>query len=544
LAFFNTQDVVFRISTKDSGFINILLTFNRDLLINSFESKKELIMNIIICNTEQQVFKVLLLKNFSNYLGLYNMFNKKIILVFFSLFFAITTTTNLLYAKSLNAQGDLEALGETTQERSSLAELFSLADLVDKSSPAVVRIAIKGTVRSQQNPFFDDPFFERFFGQPQMPREREFGGGGSGVIVDGEKGYIITNHHVVDRADEIKIFTKDGDEYLAEVIGSDRGTDIAVLKIEPSENLLPINLGDSSLLRVGDFALAIGAPFGLSQTVTSGIISALGRPQMTSDGFGEMIQTDAAINPGNSGGALVDIDGNLVGIPSSIFTRGGGNIGIGFAIPVNTVKNIMQQIIEFGSVRRGLLGVIISDINQEIAEQLGLDISKGALIQEVSPDSAAEDAGLEAGDVIVGVNEAEISNASELRNAIGLKRSGERVKITVIRDNRKLTKSAKLGELVAQQTMKADELNTLLAGAELSDNKPDGYSQSQGVVILSVEPNSNADRARLKQGDIIWAVGNMEISNLEEFQSLTKDKDILILRVKRNGRQLIIQMRK
>ena len=544
MAFFNTQDVVFRISTKDSGFINILLTFNRDLLINSFESKKELIMNIIICNTEQQVFKVLLLKNFSNYLGLYNMFNKKIILVFFSLFFAITTTTNLLFAKSLNAQGDLEALGEITQERSSLAELFSLADLVDKSSPAVVRIAIKGTVRSQQNPFFDDPFFERFFGQPQMPREREFGGGGSGVIVDGKKGYIITNHHVVDRADEIKIFTKDGDEYLAEVIGSDRGTDIAVLKIEPSENLLPINLGDSSLLRVGDFALAIGAPFGLSQTVTSGIISALGRPQMTSDGFGEMIQTDAAINPGNSGGALVDIDGNLVGIPSSIFTRGGGNIGIGFAIPVNTVKNIMQQIIEFGSVRRGLLGVIISDINQEIAEQLGLDISKGALIQEVSPDSAAEDAGLEAGDVIVGVNEVEISNSSELRNAIGLKRSGERVKITVIRDNRKLTKSAKLGELIAQQTMKADELNTLLAGAELSDNKPDGYSQSQGVVILSVEPNSNADRARLKQGDIIWAVGNMEISNLEEFQSLTKDKDILILRVKRNGRQLIIQMRK
>ena len=544
MAFFNTQDVVFRISTKDSGFINILLTFNRDLLIKSFESKKELIMNIIICNTEQQVFKVLLLKNFSNFLGLYNMFNKKIILVIVSLFFAITTTTNLLYAKSLNAQGNLEALGETTQERSSLAELFSLADLVDKSSPAVVRIAIKDTVRSQSNPFFDDPFFERFFGQPQMPREREFGGGGSGVIVDGEKGYIITNHHVVDRADEIKIFTKDGDEYLAEVIGSDRGTDIAVLKIEPSENLLPINLGDSSLLRVGDFALAIGAPFGLSQTVTSGIISALGRPQMTSDGFGEMIQTDAAINPGNSGGALVDIDGNLVGIPSSIFTRGGGNIGIGFAIPVNTVKNIMQQIIEFGSVRRGLLGVIISDINQEIAEQLGLDISKGALIQEVSPDSAAEDAGLEAGDVIIGVNETEISNASELRNAIGLKRSGERVKITVIRDNRKLTKSAKLGELIAQQTMKADELNTLLAGAELSDNKPDGYSQSQGVVILSVEPNSNADRARLKQGDIIWAVGNMEISNLEEFQSLTKDKDILILRVKRNGRQLIIQMRK
>ena len=425
-----------------------------------------------------------------------------------------------------------------------LSQFSSLADLVEITSPSVVRIAIKGTVRSQPNPFFDDPFFERFFGQPQMPREREFGGGGSGVIVDVDRGYIITNHHVVERADEIKVFTKDGDEYLAEIVGSDKGTDIAVLKIEPSEDLVAIDLGDSSSLRVGDFSLAIGAPFGLSQTVTSGIISALGRPQMTSDGFGEMIQTDAAINPGNSGGALIDMDGNLVGIPSSIFTRGGGNIGIGFAIPVNTVKNIMFQLIEYGSVKRGLLGVMISDINQEIAEQLGLEIIKGALIQEVSPDSAAEDAGLEAGDVIVQVNDSDIENATDLRNAIGLKRSGEKVEIKIVRNNKEIKKSAKLGELVSQETVQADELNTLLAGAELSDYLPDGYMQSQGVIILSVEPNSNADRARLKQGDIIWAVGNMEISNLDEFKSFTEDKDILILRVKRNGRQLIIQMRK
>ena len=425
-----------------------------------------------------------------------------------------------------------------------LSQFSSLADLVEITSPSVVRIAIKGTVRSQPNPFFDDPFFERFFGQPQMPREREFGGGGSGVIVDVDRGYIITNHHVVERADEIKVFTKDGDEYLAEIVGSDKGTDIAVLQIEPTEDMIAIDLGDSSSLRVGDFALAIGAPFGLSQTVTSGIISALGRPQMTSDGFGEMIQTDAAINPGNSGGALIDMDGNLVGIPSSIFTRGGGNIGIGFAIPVNTVKNIMLQLIEYGSVRRGLLGVMISDINQEIAEQLGIEITKGALIQEVSPDSAAEDAGLEAGDVIIQVNDSDIENATDLRNAIGLKRSGEKVEIKIVRNNKELKKSAKLGELVAQETIQADELNTLLAGAELSDYLPDGYMQSQGVIILSVEPNSNADRARLKQGDIIWAVGNMEISDLDEFKSFTEDKEILILRVKRNGRQLIIQMRK
>ena len=423
----------------------------------------------------------------------------------------------------------------------------SLPDLIEDTSPAVVRIAIRGTMQSQTNPFFDDPFFERFFGQPQMPREREFGGGGSGVIVDGVLGYIITNAHVIDRADEIKVFTKNGEEYDAEVLGSDKGTDLALIKIDSTEKLPEIALGDSDSVRVGDSVVAIGAPFGLSQTVTSGIISALGRPQMTADGFGEMIQTDAAINPGNSGGALINLEGKLIGIPSSIFTRGGGNIGIGFAIPVSTVKNITSQIIDFGSVKRGLLGVIISDLSEDVAEQLGLDIDKGALIQEVSPDSAAEDAGLEPGDVIVKVDGKDIESVNDLRNAIGLKRSGERVKIAIIRNNREILKNAKLGEMAVEQTVQADEINSLLAGAELSDYVEESdsmFGQSKGVIILSIEPNSNADRARLKAGDIIWAVGNMEVENLEEFKSVTQDRDILILRVKRNGRQLIIQMRK
>ena len=423
----------------------------------------------------------------------------------------------------------------------------SLPDLIEETSPAVVRIAIRGKMKSQPNPFFDDPFFERFFGQPQMPREREFGGGGSGVIVDGELGYIITNAHVIDRADEIKVFTKDGDEYDAEILGSDKGTDIALIKISSDEMMPEIQLGNSDTVRVGDSVVAIGAPFGLSQTVTSGIISALGRPQMTADGFGEMIQTDAAINPGNSGGALIDLDGKLIGVPSSIFTRGGGNIGIGFAIPVSTIKNITSQIIDFGSVKRGLLGVIISDLSEDVSEQLGLDIDKGALIQEVSPDSAAENAGLEPGDVIINVDDKEIENVNDLRNAIGLKRSGERVKVVIIRNNREMTKNAKLGEIAVQQTVQADQINSLLAGAELSDyiEDPDSmFGKSKGVIILSIEPNSNADKARLKSGDIIWAVGNMEVENLEEFQSVTKDRDILILRVIRNGRQLIIQMRK
>ena len=420
----------------------------------------------------------------------------------------------------------------------------SLAELVDSTSPSVVTIAIKGTRKVQQNPFFDDPFFERFFGQPQPPREREFGGGGSGVIVDGIQGYIITNHHVIEKAKEIKVFLKDGGEYLAELIGSDPGTDIAVLKINLSRTISQMPLGDSSLLRVGDFALAIGAPFGLSQTVTSGIISALGRPQMSSDGYGDFIQTDAAINPGNSGGALVDLRGQLIGINSAIYTRSGGNIGIGFAIPVNTVKNIMHQIIEFGSVKRGLLGVIISSINKDIAQQLGLEVEKGALIQEVSPNSAAEEAGLLVGDVITKINGEKTETSNDLRNAIGLKRSGESVELIILRDNKEMTVSATLGELVAQEPVKADELNSLLAGAELADFIPEGKTKPQGVVILSVQPNSNAANARLKKGDIIWADGKNSIANLDDFAASIKDKNILVLRVNRNGRQLIIQMRK
>jgi len=420
----------------------------------------------------------------------------------------------------------------------------SLAELVDSTSPSVVTIAIKGTRKIQHNPFFDDPFFERFFGQPQPPREREFGGGGSGVIVDGIQGYIITNHHVIEKAKEIKVFLKDGGEYLAELIGSDPGTDIAVLKINLSRTISQMPLGDSSLLRVGDFALAIGAPFGLSQTVTSGIISALGRPQMSSDGYGDFIQTDAAINPGNSGGALVDLRGQLIGINSAIYTRSGGNIGIGFAIPVNTVKNIMHQIIEFGSVKRGLLGVIISSINKDIAAQLGLEVEKGALIQEVSPNSAAEEAGLLVGDVITKINGEKTETSNDLRNAIGLKRSGESVELIILRDNKEMTVSATLGELVAQEPVKADELNSLLAGAELADFIPEGKTKPQGVVILSVQPNSNAANARLKKGDIIWADGKNSIANLDDFAASIKDKNILVLRVNRNGRQLIIQMRK
>jgi Do/DeqQ family serine protease len=423
-------------------------------------------------------------------------------------------------------------------------EQSSLAELVDSTSPSVVTIAIKGTRKVQHNPFFDDPFFERFFGQPQPPREREFGGGGSGVIVDGIQGYIITNHHVIEKAKEIKVFLKDGGEYLAELIGSDPGTDIAVLKINLSRTISQIPLGDSSLLRVGDFALAIGAPFGLSQTVTSGIISALGRPQMSSDGYGDFIQTDAAINPGNSGGALVDLRGQLIGINSAIYTRSGGNIGIGFAIPVNTVKNIMHQIIEFCSVKRGLLGVIISDINKDIAEQLGLEVEKGALIQEVSPNSAAEEAGLLVGDVITKINGEKTETSNDLRNAIGLKRSGESVELIILRDNKEMTVSATLGELVTQEPVKADELNSLLAGAELADFIPEGKTKPQGVVILSVQPNSNAANARLKKGDIIWADGKNSIANLDDFAASIKDKNILVLRVNRNGRQLIIQMRK
>jgi S1-C subfamily serine protease len=281
-------------------------------------------------------------------------------------------------------------------------ELPSLAPLVEKVSPAVVNIRVSQTLSTGGH--FGDEAFRRFFGLPDVPGgEREVASAGSGVIVDAENGYILTNHHVVEKADQIQISTIDGEVFDA----------------------MPI--GDSERVRVGDFVLAIGNPFGLGHTVTSGIVSALGRSGISRDGYEDFIQTDASINPGNSGGALVNLRGELVGINSAIISRTGGNVGIGFAVPTEIASSIMRQILDFGEVRRGLLGVSIADVNAEVAEALSSSVTSGALITRVEPGSAAEDAGLQVDDIIVGVNEKKIGGAAELRNTIGLMRSGDEV---------------------------------------------------------------------------------------------------------------------
>jgi Do/DeqQ family serine protease len=325
-------------------------------------------------------------------------------------------------------------------------------------TPGVVNIATRGHVRIERTPFFDDPgfreFFEnpslrRFFNLPEEPVGREVQSIGSGVIVDAEEGYVLTNHHVIAQADDILVTLKDGRRVEAKLLGSDPGTDIAVLRIEP-ERLHSVPLGNSEELEVGDFVVAIGNPFGLGQTVTMGIVSALGRHGLRAEGYEDFIQTDASINPGNSGGALVDLQGRLVGINTAIIGPAGGNIGIGFAIPVNIVHEVMDQIVAFGVVRRGRLGVLIRDLTPEPAQGLGIDTAKGVIIEEVVPDSAADRAGIQPGDVILRVNGEEVVDSAALRTKIGLSRVGEVVRLEVLRGDRKIQVAIQIEEAPTQ----------------------------------------------------------------------------------------------
>jgi len=426
-------------------------------------------------------------------------------------------------------------------------EVPSLAPLVDKTSPAVVSIATRATLAAPNNPFMDDPFFRRFFGVPEgMQREREVASSGSGVIVDAEKGYLLSNHHVVDGADEIEIFLQDGRTFKATIIGSDEGTDIAVLQVENPENLTEMRLGDSADLRVGDFVVAIGNPFGLSHTVTSGIVSALGRSEVNRDGYADFIQTDASINPGNSGGALINLRGELIGINSMIYSRSGGNIGIGFAIPVNIAESIMEQILEFGEVRRGLLGVSISNLSAETAEAFGIESEdlQGALVQEVFPGSAAEDAGIEAGDVIISIDGDPVADASELRNNVGLKRTGDTVTVGLIRGGKKQRVKATLGSasdaMTTAEEAPAEEVHPRLAGASFSTY--DGLSQpydGEGVIVNSVAPNSPAEFAGLEAGDIIVQLNNRPVESVSNLRELADGQKVLGMKIVRGQRVLL-----
>ena len=414
--------------------------------------------------------------------------------------------------------------------------------MVKRVSPAVVNIATRGTIKEkpgQRNPLLDDPFFRRFFDVPPdaKPRERQFQSAGSGVIVDAKNGYIITNYHVVENASEITVTLLDNRSFSAKVVGSDEGADIAVLQAK-QPNLVAMALGDSTHLEVGDYVVAIGNPFGLQHTVTAGIVSALGRSGINPDGYEDFIQTDASINPGNSGGALVNLRGELVGINSAILSGSGGNIGIGFAIPVNMAKGVMDQLIKYGQVKRGVLGVNIYDVTPDIAKEYGLIESSGALVAGVSQGSAAERAGVKTGDIITSINGVNMKGAGELRNAIGMLRVGDKVEIGLLRDGKPRKVVALVAERSESETASAVEINKGLEGADLAD-APDGG----GVLVRGVQEGSPAARAGLRANDVIVSVGRTPVSNAKSFREAAKDANFLLLNVRRGTAVVLIPIR-
>jgi Do/DeqQ family serine protease len=331
------------------------------------------------------------------------------------------------------ASAPREALAAAPIPEAAGAAVPTLAPMLARITPGVVNIAVRSRVR-EQNPLLQDPFFRRFFNLPQgqESEERETEATGSGVIVDAAHGYVLTNGHVVENATRIDVTTKDNRRLTARLVGRDDDTDIAVLQI-PADHLTAVPMGDSDALQVGDFVLAIGNPFGLGQTVTSGIVSALGRSGLGIEGYEDFIQTDASINPGNSGGPLVNLQGQCVGINTAILAPGGGNIGIGFAVPINMAGRVMEQLIHYGRVRRGRIGVAIQDLTPDLAEAMKTAHSEGAVIAKIDPGSPAERAGLERGDLVVAINGVPVHSGTQLRNTIGLTRIGSEVDLTIDR---------------------------------------------------------------------------------------------------------------
>jgi Do/DeqQ family serine protease len=422
------------------------------------------------------------------------------------------------------------------------APMPSLAPMVKRVSPAVVNVATRGTIKEkpgQRNPLLDDPFFRRFFDVPPdaKPRERQFQSAGSGVIVDAKNGYIITNFHVIENASEITITLLDNRSFSAKVVGSDEGADIAVLQAK-QPNLIAMNLGDSSHLEVGDYVVAIGNPFGLQNTVTAGIVSALGRSGINPEGYEDFIQTDASINPGNSGGALVNLKGELVGINSAILSGSGGNIGIGFAIPVNMAKGVMDQLIKYGQVKRGVLGVNIYPVTPDVAKEFGLSESSGALVASVTAGSAAERAGIKTGDIITSINGVAMKDPGELRNTIGMLRVGDKVDIGLLRDGKPRKVTALVAERNEAEAASAVEVNAGLDGAELVDG-----AAGNGVLVRSVQEGSPASQAGLRANDLIVGVGRTPVTNTKTFREAAKGVSLLLLNVRRGSAVVLIPIR-
>ncbi len=424
-------------------------------------------------------------------------------------------------------------------------EVPSLAPLVDEIAPSVVNIYTEGTVSMEDHPLMQNPFFRRFFEDRNMP-ERQTQSLGSGVIVNADKGYILTNHHVVSKADQITAALQDGRELDAKVVGSDPETDIAVLQVD-AEGLKEVSVGDSDELKPGDFVVAMGNPFGLDHTVTSGIVSGKGRSlggRVSQTRIQDFIQTDASINPGNSGGPLINLRGELVGINTAILSRSGGNIGIGFAVPVNMAETVMKQLIEYGEVQRGMLGVRVQDLTNDIAQAMDIDDASGALIAQVAPDSAAAEAGLQEGDVVVAVNGERIDDASGLAKNIGLREIGETVTLKIVRNGQTMTVEADVGERpdsMASGGASGSGGNELLDGIKLAnlDEGSELYGQVKGVMVAAVSSEAPAARY-LQEGDVITSVNRQPVGSLEEFRAAASGSDKLLLHLRRGDSGLFV----
>jgi serine protease DegQ len=431
----------------------------------------------------------------------------------------------------------------------------SLAPLLKRVTPAVVNISVTATSQSADNPLVLDPFLRRFFDLPAQPsRPLQKQAVGSGVIVDAAKGYVLTNHHVVENAQEISVTLTDGRTAKADLVGSDQGTDVALLKVNAKE-LTAIELANSDQLQVGDYVVAIGDPFGLGQTVTSGIVSALGRSGLDVEGYEDFIQTDASINPGNSGGALVDLDGKLVGINTAILAPSGGNVGIGFAVPANMANQAMRQLIDYGEVRRGRLGVAVQSLTPDLAEALSLDAKEGVVVNGVERGSPAERSGIQKGDVIVAFRGEPIKSAQDLRNRIGLAAVGTEAPLTVLRDGKRRDLTASIDALpsVKGSVSKAAVAGTTsppavidaLQGADFRDVPRDAdHGDAKGAMVTRLEPGSAADRAGLHPGDIVTAVNRTSVGSAAELTKvLRQEQGRIALNVQRGDAQTYLLVR-
>jgi Do/DeqQ family serine protease len=415
----------------------------------------------------------------------------------------------------------------------------SLAPLIKKVAPSVVSIAVR-TRSSQQGSVLDEPMLRQFLGLPELPTDMQDVAAGSGVIFDARLGLIVTNSHVVENAEQITVTLADGREVLAVAQGSDRDTDIALIKVALSD-LPVVAFGDSDRLEVGDYVLAIGNPFGIGQTVTSGIVSGLRRTEMGLERYEDFIQTDASINPGNSGGALVNLRGEVVGINAAIVGNTGGNAGIGFAIPINMVRAIANQLVAYGSVERGELGFAVTPLRTDLSKKYHLPIGQpGAVVTRVDKNSSAERAGLKIGDLVISLGQSPVKDAADLRNKLGLMRVGSAADMMVWRNGKSLRVQATLLE-PAIKLVQGDQLSPLLEGATLTSSQ--SSVEEKGLEVLTVLSGSNAWNSGMREGDLITSVNQKRYADLDRFaEEAAKTPDRLLLNVTRNGERLVLSI--